>query len=83
MTETVKKVDSAKKKPHTPRNFKIPGGVWRYSRSTMYSRRRIMKVKKATTAKEKTKRKPRTIVKPIGGEKNGGTRVVKLKKEVP
>lgn len=70
------------KKPHAPRNFKLPGGVWRYSRSTMYSRRRLYKVKKATTPKEKPKRKPRTVVKPIGGDKNGGFRVVKVKKQV-
>lgn len=85
MADTVKKTDPsvAKKRPHAPRNFKIPGGVWRFSRSTMYSRRGIYKLKnKSTAPKEKPKRKPRTVVKPIGGEKNGGTRVVKLKKEV-
>jgi len=82
MSDAVKKVDPAKKKkPHVPRNYKIPGGVWRYSKSTMYSRRRLYKVKKAVTPKVKPKRKPRFVVKPIGGEKNGGTRVVKLKKD--
>ena len=84
MADAVKKTDSAskEKKPHAPRNWKIPGGVWRFSQSTMFSRRRIYKIKRTTTPKEKSKRKPKTIVKPIGGEKNGGTRVVKLKKEV-
>nr|ABX75383.1 60S ribosomal protein L6 [Lycosa singoriensis] len=83
MTDTAAKVaptTTKEKKPHAPRNYKIPGGVWRYSRSTMYSRRRLMKVKKTTTPKEKPERKPKTVVKPIGGEKNGGTRVVRLKK---
>ncbi|KFM78516.1 60S ribosomal protein L6, partial [Stegodyphus mimosarum] len=76
-TADVKKV----KKPHSPRNYKLPGGVWRYSRSSMYSRRRLAKVKKDTTPKPKPKRKPRYIIKPIGGEKNGGKRRVRLRKE--
>lgn len=69
------------KKAHRPRNYKLPGGVWRYSRSRMYQRRGIYNVKKETTKKERPKRKPKTVVKPIGGEKNGGKRVVKLKKQ--
>ncbi|XP_055939916.1 60S ribosomal protein L6-like isoform X1 [Argiope bruennichi] len=83
MAETGKKEVAAvaKKKAHAPRNFKLPGGVWRYSRSTMYSKRRLMKVKKTATPKPKPKKKPKTTIKPIGGEKNGGFRVVKLKKE--
>lgn len=86
MADAVKKTDSAatakEKKPHAPRNWKIPGGVWRFSRSTMYSRRRVYKINKTTTPKAKPKKTPKTKVKPIGGEKNGGTRVVKIKKEV-
>lgn len=84
MADAVKKTDSAakEKKPHAPRNWKIPGGVWRFSRSTMYSRRRIYKIQKSTAPKAKPKKTPKTIVKPIGGEKNGGTRVVKIRKEV-
>ncbi|GIY09102.1 60S ribosomal protein L6 [Caerostris extrusa] len=82
MAETGKKDSAAvaKKKAHGSRNFKLPGGVWRYSRSTMFSRRRLQKVKKVAAPKQKPKRKPKTIIKPIGGEKNGGTRVVQLKK---
>ncbi|XP_071037745.1 large ribosomal subunit protein eL6 [Parasteatoda tepidariorum] len=71
----------ATKKPHKPRNYKLPGGVWRYSKSTMYSRRRLMKVKKVATPKVKSTKKPKFVKKPIGGEKNGGFRIVKLKKE--
>jgi len=84
MAETKKDataVEAKKKRHHAPRNFKMPGGVWRYSRSTMYTRRRLAKVKKGVTPKPKPKKKPRTIKKPIGGEKNGGFRIVKLKKE--
>lgn len=86
MADAVKKpaatTSTKEKKPHVPRNWKIPGGVWRFSQSTMYSKKRIYKIKKTVTPKEKSKKKPKTVVKPIGGEKNGGTRVVKLKKEV-
>lgn len=84
MSDAVKKEGTAKKgkKPHAPRNFKIPGGVWRYSRSVMYSRRRTYLMKKTTTPKVKPKRKPKYVVKPIGGEKNGGTRRVLLRKPV-
>ncbi|XP_054724485.1 60S ribosomal protein L6-like [Uloborus diversus] len=75
------KDETKKKRPRCPRNYKLPGGVWRYSRSSMYSRRCLYKIKKSTTPKEKPKRKPRYVKKPIGGEKNGGFRIVKLKKE--
>ncbi|KAG8180182.1 hypothetical protein JTE90_017698 [Oedothorax gibbosus] len=87
MAETKKSetaVAGKTRKPHAPRNFKLPGGVWRYSRSTMYSRRRLYKMKnRQTTPKPpKSKRKSRkVVVKQIGGEKNGGFRVVKVKKE--
>ncbi|XP_023218578.1 60S ribosomal protein L6-like [Centruroides sculpturatus] len=74
--------DKKTKEPHRPRNYKLPGGIWRFTRSRMYHKRGMWNVKRETTKKEKPKRKPRTIVKPIGGEKNGGKRVVKLKKQV-
>ncbi|XP_067130279.1 large ribosomal subunit protein eL6 [Centruroides vittatus] len=73
--------DKKTKEPHRPRNYKLPGGIWRFTRSRMYHKRGMWNVKRETTKKEKPKRKPRTIVKPIGGEKNGGKRVVKLKKQ--
>lgn len=80
--KAAKKVaDKDAKKPHSPRNYKLPGGVWRFSRTRMYKKHAMYKIKKATAKKEPTKRKPRTIVKPIGGEKNGGKRLVKLKKQ--
>ncbi|XP_076345686.1 ribosomal protein L6 [Tachypleus tridentatus] len=69
------------KKAHYPRNYQLPGGVWRFSRSRMYHKRGLFRIKKDKTKKEKPKRKPRTVVKPIGGDKNGGKRLVKLKKQ--
>nr|AIW62450.1 60S ribosomal protein L6 [Scytodes thoracica] len=76
-----KETKAVKKTPHAPRNYKLPGGVWRYSRSRMYHRRGLWKINKTVVKKEKRKKKPKTVIKPIGGEKNGGKRVVKLKKE--
>lgn len=70
------------KKPHAGRNKQLLGGVWRFGKSRMYHKRGLWKVNKTVPKKEKPKRKPRTVVKPIGGEKNGGKRLVKLKKQV-
>ncbi|GFT94824.1 60S ribosomal protein L6 [Nephila pilipes] len=78
----------AKKKRPVPTNFKLPGGVWRYSRVSMYFRKGLYKKdregkkdKKVATPEKKPEEKPKFIIKPIGGEKNGGTRRVPLKKE--
>lgn len=69
------------KKPHHARNQKLPGGVWLFSRSKMFHRRGLFKVKHAPVPKEKRKRKKRVHVKKINGENNGGKRVVRIKKE--
>lgn len=69
------------KKPGVPRNQKLPGGVWLFSRSKMYHKRGLFKVKHAPPTKEKRKRKKRVSVKPIKGENNGGKRVIRRKKE--
>ncbi|KAK8788502.1 ribosomal protein L6 [Amblyomma americanum] len=72
---------AAKKKTHAPRNHKLPGGVWLFSRSKMFHKRGLFKVKHAPVPKEKRKRKKRVEVKKINGENNGGKRVVRIKKE--
>ncbi|XP_064460736.1 large ribosomal subunit protein eL6-like [Ornithodoros turicata] len=74
------KGDAKEKKPHHPRNVKLPGGVWLFSRSRMYHKRGLFKVNHAPGQKEKRQRKRTKIVKKIRGEKNGGTRVVRFKK---
>lgn len=70
--------EQAKKKVGKPRNYDLGSGVYRFSRSRMYHKKALWKfVGKKNPKKEKPK-KPKSIIKEIGGEKNGGTRVVLL-----
>ena len=67
------------KKPQR-RNYNLGSGVYRFSRTRMYHKKGLWKfIGKKTPKCSRPKRKT-TIEKKIGGEKNGGTRTVYLKK---
>lgn len=68
-------------KVHASRNKPLTKGIGRLSRSAIYKKRALYKRKKTGVQKE-VKEEVKTITKEIGGDKNGGTRVVPVKREV-
>nr|AAX62452.1 ribosomal protein L6 [Lysiphlebus testaceipes] len=84
-TKTVAKPaasDSPAKKPTRgkPRNYDLGNGVYRFSRTRMYHKKALYKFVGKKNPKAEKPKKPLTVVKPINGEKNGGTRTVRLLK---
>ncbi|KAK4878007.1 hypothetical protein RN001_010513 [Aquatica leii] len=71
---------AAPKKIGKPRNYDLGNGIYRFSRSRMYHKKALYKFKGPKPKPVKKPRKPTTIEKPIGGEKNGGKRIVSLRK---
>ena len=67
-------------KPHSARNSLLPGGISRLSRSAVYKKRALYKRKKVAV-KAKKAVTVLTKVKKVGGEKNGGERLLPLVKE--
>ncbi|XP_067014806.2 large ribosomal subunit protein eL6 [Anabrus simplex] len=72
--------DEKKRKRGHSRNYDLGNGVYRFSRSRMYHKKALYKFVGKKTPKKVKPRKPRSIKKQIGGEKNGGTRIVLVKK---
>jgi large subunit ribosomal protein L6e len=70
-----------KEKAHAPRNALLPGGVMRFSRARMYQVKAVYKKKKFQAKKVQHVREGAIKKKTIGGAKNGGERIVKLKRE--
>ncbi len=71
-------------KPHKPRNYMLGGsGVSRFSQSRMFQKRGVFKLKNKKFNKAGDKKKDaRMVTKQIGGEKNGGTRTVRINRMV-
>jgi len=63
-----------------PRNYTLASGVYRFGKSSTYHKKAIYKFNKKTTAKTVAPKTPIFKEKPIGGAKNGGTRMVRVKK---
>jgi len=70
----------AKKPKKHPLNSYLKGGVARYSRSQMYKRRALYRLKNAKPPVVKKTRRPVFKVKQIGGPNNGEKREVYLRK---
>uniref|UniRef100_H2ZWF4 Large ribosomal subunit protein eL6 n=1 Tax=Latimeria chalumnae TaxID=7897 RepID=H2ZWF4_LATCH len=73
-----------KAKRHCSLNPVLVRGIGRYSQSAMYARKalykRKYKVPETKIEKKLKKKTPATIAKTVGGDKNGGTRVIKVHK---
>jgi len=76
-------VAKKKKKWGHRRNYMLPSGVMRFSQSRMYKKHMLWKkMKKPTPQEEKSPKKEKVVFikKDIGGDKNGGHRMVRVKK---
>lgn len=71
-----------KRVPRLRRNYQLAPGVMRFSSSRMYSKRGLFIRKRYPVVVKTIEKKKKFVVKPIGGEKNGGERKVPIKKKV-
>jgi len=63
-----------------PRNYALESGVYRFGKSATYHKKGIWKFKNKKVAKKAVAAKPTFVEKKVGGAKNGGTRMVRVKK---
>jgi len=64
-----------------PRNYALESGVYRFGKSATYHKKAIFKFRKAKgVAKKAADKKPQFVEKKIGGDKNGGSRMVRVKR---
>ncbi|NP_001037132.1 ribosomal protein L6 [Bombyx mori] len=69
-----------KKSTKKPRNYDLGNGVMRFSKSKMFHKKAKYKFIGKKNPKPEKPKKLTVVVKQIGGEKNGGTRTVPLKR---
>lgn len=81
-TEKAKKpvVAGKKKNKRSSNNIDLGNGVLKWSRSQQYRRKGLYRLKSSKPKKAEKPKVALTVVKKIGGAKNGGERVVLLKK---
>ncbi|XP_047999312.1 60S ribosomal protein L6 [Leguminivora glycinivorella] len=69
-----------KAKVGKPRNYDLGNGVVRFSKSKMYHKKALYKFVGKKNPKAEKPKKPSVVVKQVGGDKNGGSRTVLLKR---
>jgi len=63
-----------------PRNYPLESGVYRFGKSATYRKKAVYKFLKTKAPKKTAEKTPQFIEKQIGGDKNGGTRMVRVKR---
>merc|ERR1712227_996393 len=63
-----------------PRNYALESGVYRFGKSKTYHKKAVYKFVKKTTPKKAADTKPTFVEKPVKGDKNGGKRMVRVKR---
>ncbi|XP_063989536.1 large ribosomal subunit protein eL6-like isoform X2 [Diachasmimorpha longicaudata] len=81
--KTLAKPETPAIKKGRPRNYDLGNGIYRFSRTRMFHKKAVYKFLDKKTPKTVKPKKPVTIEKKINGEKNGGTRIVRLQKRRP
>merc|ERR1711944_168638 len=63
-----------------PRNYALESGVYRFGKSKTYHKKAVYKFVKKTTPKKAADTKPTFVEKPVKVDKNGGKRMVRVKR---